>query len=118
MGADTPLLSLKKGWLSTGDIKMLFRTSVLRCFIQRGDCCAGEQGDPICTKQDFSHRTFCFQNILEYSEISGCGAGKNASSRRREELTEGMKTHLSPKRTSSAEGQLLGDMMETNSILK
>lgn len=41
---------------------MLFRTSVFRCLIQRKACCASEQNDPITTKPEFSHCTFCFQN--------------------------------------------------------
>lgn len=49
---------------------MLFRTSVLECLIQRRDCCAREQSDPIFTKPEFSHCTFCFQNTKEYSKIS------------------------------------------------
>lgn len=49
---------------------MLFRTSVFRCLIQRKACCASKQNDPITTKPEFSHCTFCFQNIKEYSKIS------------------------------------------------
>lgn len=49
---------------------MLFRASVLRCLIQRRDCCAREQSDPVFTKQEFSRRTFCFQNIEDYSKFS------------------------------------------------
>lgn len=45
---------------------MLFRTSVFRCLIQRKDCCASEQNNPIPIKPEFSHCTFCFQNIKEY----------------------------------------------------
>lgn len=49
---------------------MLFRTPVLRCLTQRKDCCAREQSGPVDTEPGFSHCTFCFQNIKEYSKIS------------------------------------------------
>lgn len=49
---------------------MLFRTSVFRCLIERKNCYASEQNDPIPTKPEFSHCTFCFQNIKEYNKIS------------------------------------------------
>ena len=55
---------------------MLFRTSVLRCLIQRRACCAREQSDPIVTKQEVSYCTFCFQNTEEYSKISQVGVKK------------------------------------------
>lgn len=53
-GTSTELLSPNKELTSAGNVKMLFRTSVLRCLTQRRDCCAREQSDPVFTKQGFS----------------------------------------------------------------
>lgn len=65
---------------------MLFRTSVFRCLIQRRDCCAREQSDPIVTKPEFSHSTFCFQNTKEDSKISS--QGEEATSGNKREIAE------------------------------
>lgn len=65
---------------------MLFRTSVLGCLIQRRDCCAREQSDPIFTEPEFSHCTFCFQNTEEYSKIFS--RLKKILLETREEITE------------------------------
>lgn len=62
-GTSTALLSPNKELTSAGDVKMLFRTSVLRCLTQRRYCCAREQSDPVFTKQGFSRCTFCFQTL-------------------------------------------------------
>lgn len=61
---------------------MLFRTSVLRCLIQRRDCCAREQSDPISTKPEFSYCTFCFQNTKEYGKISSWGKEATSGNKR------------------------------------
>lgn len=91
----TQLLSQNKELTSTGNIKMLFRTSVLRCLIQRRDCSAREQSDPIFTKQEFSQCTVCFQNIQGYSKISSRGNDAPSGRKRGGSLrsfTEGQKS--------------------------
>lgn len=80
------LLSPNKELTSAGNVKMLFRTSVLRCLTQRRDCCAREQSDPVFTKQGFSRCTFCFQNTQDYGKFSS--SGKDATSGSEQEITE------------------------------
>ena len=81
-GTSTELLSPNKELTSAGNVKMLFRTSVLRCLTQRRDCCAREQSDPVFTKQGFSHCTFCFQNTQDHSKFSSWGKDATSGSER------------------------------------
>lgn len=81
-GTSTELLSPNKELTSAGNVKMLFRTSVLRCSTQRRDCCAREQSDPVFTKQGFSHCTFCFQNTQDHSKFSSWGKDATSGSGR------------------------------------
>lgn len=81
-GMSTALLSPNKELTSAGNVKMLFRTSVLRCLTQRRDCCAREQSDPVFTKQGFSRCTFCFQNTQDYSKFSSWGKDATSGSER------------------------------------
>lgn len=91
-GTSIKLLSLNTELLSTGSIKMLFRTSVLRRLIQRRDCCAREQSDRIFTKQEFSHCTFCFQNTQDYSKFSSWGKEAASGSKRGDNWTMSQKS--------------------------
>ena len=81
-GTSTELLSPNKELTSAGNVKMLFRTSVLRCLTQRRDCRAREQSDPVFTKQGFSHCTFCFQNTQDHSKFSSWGKDATSGSER------------------------------------